>query len=359
VQRLKGLFVLDSQSFEETYGPEERRDISRLIEIPPIAHTSELIWKHPAQLAEMEVLFTGWGGPRLNARFLEAAPKLKVVFYGAGTIVPIMTELAWNRGIQISSAYAANAVPVAEFSLGMILLALKHTWQYARKVRTMRGRPAHLPVPGCYGSTVGLVSLGMTGRTVLRLLKPFDLHVISHDPHVSQEEAAELGVQLFSLDELFRRSDVISLHTPWLKETEGLITGNHLSLMKYGATIINTARGILIRETEMIQVLTDRPDLQAILDVTDPEPPVGSSPLYDLPNLLLTPHIAGSMSNECRRMGRYMVEELGRYVRAEPLMWEITPETARRTIHRPPTMETVINKQVIADAKRAAMSRKP
>jgi phosphoglycerate dehydrogenase-like enzyme len=107
-----------------------------------------------------------------------------------------------------------------------------------------------------------------------------------------------------------------------------MITGAHIASMKQGATFINTARGAIVRENEMIEVLKQRPDLQAVLDVTYPEPPAAGSPLYTLPNVILTPHIAGSMDAECRRMGRYMVEELRRYVAGKPLRWEVTREAA-------------------------------
>src|SRR5690606_8819626 len=115
------------------------------------------------------------------------------------------------------------------------------------------------------------------------------------------------------------RSDVVSLHSPWLPETVGMITGDHFRQMKPYASFINTARGAIIREAEMIAVLQDRPDLTALLDVTYPEPPAPGSPLYTLPNVVLTPHIAGSMDMECRRMGRYMVDELQRFLHDEPL----------------------------------------
>jgi phosphoglycerate dehydrogenase-like enzyme len=99
--------------------------------------------------------------------------------------------------------------------------------------------------------------------------------------------------------------------------------------MKPGATFINTARGAVVREQEMIAVLQQRPDLFAVLDVTYPEPPEPDSPLYTLPNVVLTPHIAGAMGVECNRMGRYMVEELKRYLRGDSLEWGITREMAR------------------------------
>jgi phosphoglycerate dehydrogenase-like enzyme len=168
----------------------------------------------------------------------------------------------------------------------------------------------------------------MIARLVRERLRPFDLKVLAYDPFAKPEEAARLGVTLVPLEVLFRESDVVSLHTPWLKETEGLITGELLASMKPGATFVNTARGAVVREPEMIEVLQRRPDLFAVLDVTYPEPPVADSPLYSLPNVFLTPHIAGSMDHECRRMGRYMIEELDRFLAGQPLAWQVTREKA-------------------------------
>jgi phosphoglycerate dehydrogenase-like enzyme len=189
--------------------------------------------------------------------------------------------------------------------------------------------PPSRNVPGAYGSTVGIISLGMAGSRVAELLRSFEVKVLAYDPFVAQEKARSLNVEMCPLEEVFLRSDVVTLHTPWLKETEGMITGRHFASMRSGATFINTARGAVVREQEMIQVLKERPDLFAVLDVTWPEPPESDSALYSLPNVILTPHIAGAMGPECRRLGRYMVEELQRYVAGRPLRWAITREQAR------------------------------
>jgi phosphoglycerate dehydrogenase-like enzyme len=149
------------------------------------------------------------------------------------------------------------------------------------------------------------------------MLRGFDLRVIAYDPHCTPAAAQALGVELVSLDEIFQRAHVVSLHTPWLPETEGMVTGAHIAAMREGATFINTARGIIVREAEMIEVLRARPDLTAILDVTRPEPPVPDSPLFSLPNVVLTPHIAGAMDDECRRMGYFLVDELDRYLQGQ------------------------------------------
>jgi phosphoglycerate dehydrogenase-like enzyme len=180
-----------------------------------------------------------------------------------------------------------------------------------------------------------LVSLGWCARALLKLLKPFDLNVLAYDPYVSRGEAESLGVNLATLAEVFHKSDVVSLHTPLLTETEGLVTGAHLESMKRGATFINTARGEIVRQDELIDVATRRPDLQFVLDVTCPEPPEPTSPLYDLPNVVLTPHIAGSAGNECARMGRFVAEELQRFIAGRPLEGAVSPAMTLYTSHRP------------------------
>jgi phosphoglycerate dehydrogenase-like enzyme len=157
-----------------------------------------------------------------------------------------------------------------------------------------------------------------------RRLLTFDCRVIAYDPYIDADTAAELGVELVSLEEAFACADVVSLHTPLLDETVGLITGKLLASMKRGATLINTARGELVNEPEMIEVLKARPDLFAALDVTATEPPLADSMLYVLPNVALTPHIAGCTGADCRRLGRCMIEETRRFLNGENLRWQIT-----------------------------------
>jgi phosphoglycerate dehydrogenase-like enzyme len=174
-------------------------------------------------------------------------------------------------------------------------------------------------IPGAYHSKVGLVALGAVGRATARLLKSFDIRVLAYDPFLPTEHAQELGVTLVSLETLFEQSDVVSIHAPWIPETERMIGKSLLVRMKNGATLINTSRGAVIAEDELCEILSERTDLSAVLDVTHPEPPSPDSPLRSLPNVLLTPHIAGSMQRECSRMGDWMADELGRFSRSEPL----------------------------------------
>ncbi|HEX3356898.1 MAG TPA: hydroxyacid dehydrogenase [Tepidisphaeraceae bacterium] len=333
--RLRGLYILEEPSMPMIYGPDERRDIARYVDFIAPPQTRESISLHPELLANVDVIFSGWGAPRMDDAFLQSAPNLKAVFYGAGATGYCVTESLWKRNILVTSAYEANAIPVAEYTLSVILFSLKHGWSLARRTRQTRTFLDRNGAPGCYGSSVGLLSLGVTARALVKLLKAFDLRLFATDPYVTRGEAHELGIELVSLGDLFRKCDVVSVHTPVLAETIGMITGAHIASMKQGAVFINTARGEIVREDEMIQVLSGRTDLQAILDVAVKEPPEEDSPLYTLPNVILTPHIAGSVGQECRRMGRFMVDELRRYLAGLPLQGLVTRQLAERSSHRP------------------------
>lgn len=328
MSKKKALFILGEKEFPLIYGPDEVRDIGERVDLIGPAETAESIRRHPEKLRDLEILFSGWGAPKLDAAFLAAAPKLEAVLYGAGSIRAMVTDAFWERGIKITTAWAENAVPVSEFTLSQILFCLKSGFRHALETKRLGKMSPRLPMAGGYGSTVALLSLGMIGRMVRELLRPFDLRVLVYDPYVTVQEAEKLQVEKVSLEDAFRRADVVSCHTPWLPETEKMIREEHFRSMKANASFINTARGAVVDEEAMIRVLAERSDLFAILDVTYPEPPVEGSPLYSLPNVVLTPHIAGSMENECHRMGRAMVNELSRYLRGEAFFRGLTREKA-------------------------------
>lgn len=327
----KALYILRDRDL--IYSPTQQRELAHLLDILGPPERAETIRQNPSLLREVEVVLSGWGAPRFDEAFLNLCPNLSAFFYGAGSVRGFVTDAFWKREIILSSAYAANAIPVTEYALSTIFLSLKRFWSFQRDVRKNASYPPReerTTVAGAYRSTVGIVSLGMIGRLLCEKLRPFDLNIVAYDPFVNRESSEELGVTLISLAELFTQSDVVSVHTPWLPETVGLITGDLLRSMKPNATFINTSRGAVVREDELIDSLKARPDLWAVLDVTWPEPPEPGSPLYTLPNIVLTPHIAGSMAKECWRMGQYMLEELKRYLAGEPLKWQITQEQSRR-----------------------------
>jgi phosphoglycerate dehydrogenase-like enzyme len=325
---IKGLFLLDPKPYDMIYSPLVRLQIQQLVDIYAPPQTSQSVADDPSVLSQAEVILSGWGCPTFTEDLLQAASHLKAIFYGAGSIRYFVTEALWERGIIVSSAYKSNDIPVVEFTLAQILLGLKRYWHQVDHYKQTQQWWDHIPAPGGFGSVVGIISLGMIGSLLAERLKTFELKVIAYDPFATQARAEQLGVQLFSLEEIFQRADVVSLHTPWLPETEGLITGAHIASMKPGATFINTARGAVVREAEMISVLQARPDLCALLDVTYPEPPLPDSPLLKLPNVYITPHIAGPNENECKRNGQYVIAELKRYLNGEPLLFAITRQRA-------------------------------
>lgn len=324
--RPRGALLLSRDSALNLYGEPGLAEMAELTRLaPPIDPQS--LESNLDSLAEAEVLFTGWGCPRIDTQMLAAAPRLKAIFFAGGTIRSWITPAVWARGITVSSAYGANAVPVSEYTLAAILFSLKRGWHYLARQHRERIFPAPvIPSPGAYNSTVGIISLGAIGRLVCERLRPFDLKVIAYDPLTLPEDAAQLGVSLVGLEELFSRSDVVSLHAPHLPATEGLVTGALLERLRTGATFINTARGTVVREDELTAVLAQRPDLTAVLDVLLHEPPDPANLLLQLPNVVLTPHIAGALGPECQRLGRLMIEEFKRWQRSEPLQWQITPE---------------------------------
>lgn len=321
--RNRAFFVGAEKHLANAYPPELRKEFGQLLESTgPDFSPGERWSQRTAELAQAEILLGTWGMPRLDRTFLEAAPNLRAVFYAAGSVRNLVSDELFDRGIIISSAWRANAIPVSEFTLGAILLSLKRTWEHAREGAKGPDR-RRLRVPGAYHSRVGLVSLGAIGRRMVDLLSPFDLDVVAFDPYFPPAQSESLGIELAPIDEVFSTCPVVSLHTPWLPETEGMIGRELISSMPEGATLINTARGAVINEPELCEVLRERPDLTAILDVTYPEPPESGSPLLTLPNVVLTPHIAGSMDGEVARMGWWMLEECQRFLRGEELRHSI------------------------------------
>ncbi|MCX7048332.1 MAG: hydroxyacid dehydrogenase [Candidatus Sumerlaeota bacterium] len=321
----KALYVTDT--FSIVFHPDDCAALSQMVDVYAPPQKSDVFATNPALLADAQIIMSSWGAPKLDEAFLKAAPRLEAVFYAAGTVKPFVTDACWERDLVICSAWGMNAIPVAEFALAQIYLCLKRVYQLAAYFTQERGKK--LPtagIAGGYKSAVGLISLGQVGRLTLKLLKQSEIKILVYDPFVSTEEAVALGAELVSLDEIFSRSDVVSLHTPWLKETENMIQGRHFASMKPNAAFINTARGAVVNEPEMIAALKARPDIFAVLDVTYPEPPAPDSPLWEMPNILLTPHIAGGIGNECYRQGREMIAEVRRYLNGEPLQWRITKE---------------------------------
>ncbi len=323
------VYFCNPNVWNDVYRGSVSEEVGRRVEIPATVLTRENWRQHPGLLREAEIIVSSWGGPIVDEEFLAAAPEFKLYLYGGGSIKGLMSDAAWERNVRITSAAEANAVSTAEFTLSQIIFSLKRGWEYIRLAK--ENSPVlwrNKPVSGMYGSNVGIVALGQVGRKVCELLNSFDAEVLACSIDVSPEMEKELNVTFVSMEEIFKTCDVVSIHLPSNGETRGMIGKELLSLMKPKSTLINTSRGAVVNQPELIDFLEERPDVYACIDVTDPEPPDPDCPLLTLPNVILTPHLAGTMGRECPRLGRYMVHELDRYLAGRPLKGEVVRERA-------------------------------
>lgn len=320
------------QRLAEVYGKGRRGRLSELTDLSAEVITTEGLGEEESEeLADLQVIFSTWGMPRLTADHLDRLTSLEAVFYAAGSVKGWAPSLL-ARGIVVVSGWAANAVPVAEFSLAQILLSCKGYFRNTRECGSpatrIEGRPFR--GRGVFGETVGIIGVGMVGRVLCQLLRPFELEVIVCDPYLSEEEAATLGVERVSMEAVFERSYAVSNHLPNLPSLRGVLNAALFSQMRENATFINTGRGAQVAEADLIETLTRRPDLTALLDVTYPEPPEADSELYRLPNAQLSSHIAGSMNDEVVRMADFMIEEFIAWEAGKPLRYQVTRELLER-----------------------------
>ena len=260
---------------------------------------------------------------------LDQLPSLQAIFYAAGTIQHFARPVL-GRGIAVTTSATANAVPVAEFTLAQILLANKGYYRNLREYRETCDYVNSFVGIGNFGVTVSLLGAGQIGRKLIELLQPFQLNILVFDPYLSVEEAALLGVEKVDLATAFSRGHVVSNHLADLPSTSGMLDGKLLSSLSHTATFINTGRGRTVNTADLVAVMRARPDLTALLDVTDPEPLTRDSALWSLPNVHITSHIAGSKSREVQRMANFAIEEFERWSRGEPLHYSVSLEALER-----------------------------
>ncbi|GGU86731.1 glycerate dehydrogenase [Streptomyces filipinensis] len=321
----RAVFAMDPVHLPMLFPPPLMARLRRTAELDPALVVRD--FTDPAvagALAAAEVLITGWGCPHLDGGVLAAAPGLRAVLHAAGSVRSLVGEALWKHGVTVSSAVTGNALPVAEYTLAMILLLGKDAFEHRERYRRTRTHPtpAETAATGNLGRRVGVVGASRVGRRLMELLRPFDLTVLLHDPYVSPAEAAALGAKPLPLEELLRQSDIVSLHAPDTPETHHMLDRARLALIPDGAALVNTARGALVDQDALTRELVSG-RLRAVLDVTEPEPLPAGSPLYELPNVFLTPHIAGSLGNELRRLGTIVVEELERLAEGVPPRHEV------------------------------------
>jgi len=325
---MKTIFLCDkNDKLFRVYDTESLRELRSITDIEGKIYSKKDVSDTPEAFKDVETVFSTWGMPVFTEdeirRYL---PSLKCIFYGAGSVQSFARPFL-NCGIKVFSAWAANAVPVAEFTVAQMILANKGYFLTSRLYHEegrLAASHAFEQCLGNYGETVGIIGAGMIGRLVIRMLKQYELKVIVFDPFLSDKAAEELGAEKCELKELFERAFVVSNHLANNEQTKGMLHYGLFSRMRENAVFINTGRGAQVVEEDLVRALKERADLTALLDVTCPEPPVKDHPFYTLPNCLMTPHIAGSAGSEVARMGKYMVNEYRAYLDASPCRYEVT-----------------------------------
>ena len=274
-------------------------------------------------IKDSEVIITSWGSPQLGGKALDVCPNLKAVIHAAGSIKPIISDEFIERNIRITNSAAAIGEGVAETALGFAIAACKGFYQLNKDTQNkLWDENIRTTVKDFYDIKVGVISGGFVGRHMVKLLKNFHVDVLMYDPTLSSEEISAIGAEKVELDELMRESDVVSVHAPSISATDNMINKENLSLMKDGAVLINTSRGTIINENDLICELK-KGRIFACIDVTNPEPPSKDNELRDLDNVILTPHIAGTVSNGMKRIALHVCEELERLENGEKMRTEV------------------------------------
>lgn len=312
---------------DRVFSAEQMKKLENIAGLDRRIYTLEELRSLHGELADVEYIFSTWGMPHVDEEEVGSLlPSLKCVFYAAGTVQGFARPFLKN-GVRVFSAWAANAVPVAEYTVAQIILANKGFFVSSRLMSSGDHAAAvnrFGKYPGNFGETVGIIGAGMIGKLVIRLLKSYNLKVLVFDPFLPDAAAAELGVEKCDLPTLFKRSFVISNHLANNAQTQGILNYELFCSMRENSVFLNTGRGAQVVEQELVRVLRERPDITAVLDVTHPEPPEPEHDFYKLDNCVLTPHIAGSSGNEVHRMTEYMIEEFERCVRGENSLYEVT-----------------------------------
>ncbi|GGR27382.1 hydroxyacid dehydrogenase [Agromyces mediolanus] len=313
--RPRAAFVMRDGLVDRLFAPSQLAALDGLLEVEGSGSFASLAQVPP----ETEVLISGWGCPAITPAALERLPALRAIFHAAGTVKEHIDPSAWQRGILVTTAAAANALPVAEYTLASILLAGKGVPSI---IEAYRDRPEldleqEFPQIGNHRRRVGILGASKIGRRVIELLQPFDVEVLVSDPYLEADDPLHDQATAVGLEQLFAESEVLSVHAPLLPETVGLVSRELISTMPDGAVLINTSRAPIVDQDALVEAATTG-RISAILDVTSPEPLPLDHALRSTPGIVLTPHVAGALGNELHRLGAQVVDEVRRYVAGEP-----------------------------------------
>jgi D-3-phosphoglycerate dehydrogenase len=271
---------------------------------------------------------------RVTTELLAQAPRLRVVGRAGVGVDNIDLDEATRRGVLVTSTPGGNAVSVAEHAFALLLALARQVPRHDAAIRAGRWEKSSAAGTELRGKTLGLIGLGRIGSEVARRAKAFEMRVVAYDPYISESAALEMQVELLPLQELLAQSDFVSLHTALNPATQGLINAQTIAQMKRGARLVNTARGELVDERALAEALRSGRLAGAALDVFAEEPPK-NSPLVGLPNVIATPHVAGSTEEAQEEVGTLIAQQVRDFlaegvIRNAANLPSLSPEQYRR-----------------------------
>lgn len=265
----------------------------------------------------------------ITSRVIAAAPKLRIIVKRGAKPENVDYEAATKRGIVVAWTPGVNYVTVAEHAVMLILCLAKKTLPQMERLRGGAWRESDAGLQELCGKTIGIVGLGGIGKVLCRMLNGFDVNILTYDPYISPAQAGEFNANLVSFEDLLKQSDYITLHAALTDKTRHLIGERELSAMKKTAYIINTARGALIDESALVKALQDKEIAGAGLDVFEAEPPRHDNPLLHLPNVVVTPHMAGWSDEAVYQEQEEAVLEIKRVLEGKAPRYPVNPEALK------------------------------
>lgn len=291
-----------------------------------------------------DIVVTSWDTPNLDAGVIANAPRLKLVCHAAGSVRSVVSDALWDRGrngsgsaqehrVRVTSSAAAIAHGVAEFCLGLILSCTKRVPWFATGTRAGLWQEPVAAFGGAfeiYQQKIGVIGAGHIGRHLIHLLQSFSCEVVVYDPYLTPDAARALNAtKAETLEELFASCRVVSLNAPTNEGTRGMLRGHHFAALRPGSLFINTAGSIQICEEEFLAELR-KGRFVACIDRCELEPVELDHPYRTLPNVLLTPHIAGAIAENQFRIGTLVADEVEAFVHGRPLRHEVTREALEK-----------------------------
>ncbi|HRW81882.1 MAG TPA: phosphoglycerate dehydrogenase [Methanothrix sp.] len=255
-------------------------------------------------------------GTKVTAEVIAAADKLKVVGRAGVGVDNIDIDAATKKGIIVVNTPGGNTISAAEHTIAMMLSLARNIPQANNSIKAGEWNRKKYTGVEVYNKTLGIVGLGRIGAEIATRMKSFGMHILAYDPFVTEEKAADLGIKLAPLDEIFRESDFITVHTPLTKETRNLIDEDQFNIMKPGVRLINCARGGIINEEALAKAVAEGRVAGAAVDVFTKEPPTGN-PLIEQNGIVVTPHLGASTAEAQVNVAVAVAEQILAVMRGE------------------------------------------